>query len=56
MVERQVDRLAGHRSIDESAKFKASIEQLEKALETTKIEAEMLGGQLHVSLQAVGKT
>ena len=55
LVERQVDRLAGYRSIDESANFKASIDQMEKALELTKIEAEMLRGQLHLSLQAVGE-
>ena len=55
LVERQVDRLAGHGSADESAKHKAIIEKLEEALASAKADTEVLSGQLQTSLEAAGK-
>lgn len=54
MVERQVDRLAGHRDIDESAKFKAMVLKLESALEAAKADALLLTQQLDISTKGAG--
>ena len=55
MVERRLDRLAGQESIDETAKDKATIVKLEEASALVEADAEMLSGQLQISLQAAGE-
>lgn len=53
-VERQVDRLAGHRSVDETAKLQVTIENLRKACASAKADADLLTSQVQLSESDLG--
>ena len=55
MAERQADRVAGHRTADESAALNSAIGRLEEALRNAHADSELLADQTEKALAELGE-
>ena len=56
MAERQLDRLAGHRTVDETAMLQASVSKLEKELSAVSAEVNLLNDQVQIGTKDLGES